>query len=342
MGSRLGDVVTSNKNLGLAGAAVLIVGLFCPIVTLPFLGNVNIFNDGTNLIALVLLAIAVIGGAMALNGREHDTLWPGVAGAVILVYHFATLQYRLSQMRSSMDELKDNPFAGLAKTAVGAIQLQWGWLVLAAGACLLVYAGIRARRELEQPLTALPDSPAKTIAGISTLLAVGVIGWTIVGGSIKTAGSDTGQNASGLSSMKSDGVGLPSVEAEGPGPEEAAYIRNNLKLYDLETKYYESMLDGRVPGVDFKIKNNGGRTLNRVKVKVVFQDSQGKPIAEEEYSPVWVVENSYSSDNNTPLRPNYIWQNEKDHFYNAKSVPSEWAEGKATATITDIEFALRK
>ncbi|GAA3262709.1 hypothetical protein GCM10020258_27300 [Sphingomonas yabuuchiae] len=181
MGSRLGDVVTSNKNLGLAGAAVLIVGLFCPIVTLPFLGNVNIFNDGTNLIALVLLAIAVIGGAMALNGREHDTLWPGVAGAVILVYHFATLQYRLSQIRSSMDELKDNPFAGLAKTAVGAIQLQWGWLVLAAGAGLLVYAGIRARRELEQPLTALPDSPAKTVAGISTLLAVGVIGWTIAG-----------------------------------------------------------------------------------------------------------------------------------------------------------------
>lgn len=334
--------MTTNKNLALVGAAVLIVGLFCPIVTLPFLGNVNLFNDGTNLIALAVLALAIVGGAMALNGRDRDALWPGIAAAALLIYHFVVLQYRLSQMRSSMDELKDNPFAGLAKTAVGTIQLQWGWLILAAGAGLLIYAGVKARRELEQPLFNADDSPAKTVAAVSVLLAVGVIGWTVAGGSIKAATGQEDQNTAGLPATKSDSLDVPSTETEGPSAEEAAYIRSNLSLYDLETKYYESMLDGRVPGVDFKIKNNGNRTLNRVKVKIVFQDAQGKPIAEEEYNPVWVVENSYSNDNNTPLRPNYIWQNEKDHFYNAKSVPSEWAEGKATATITDIEFAPAK
>lgn len=43
-----------------------------------------------------------------------------------------------------------------------------------------------------------------------------------------------------------------------------------LRHYDLEAKYYESRLDGTVPGIDFEIKNTGNRTLNRVKVRLVF------------------------------------------------------------------------
>lgn len=330
--------MTTNKNLVLVGAAALVVGLFCPIVTLPFLGNVNLFNDGTNLLALAILALAAIAGAMALNGRERDAFWPGAAAGLLLIYHFVTLQYRLSQMRSSLDELKDNPFAGLAKTAVGTIQLQWGWLVLAVGAGLLIYAGIKARREIEQPLLSADDGPAKTVAAISILLAIGVIAWTLFGSALKPAQVSDTSTANTLTASSAD-PDLPGTESEEVSAEEAAYIRSNIRLYDFSARYYDSMLDGRVPGVDFKLKNNGTRTLNRVTVKVVFQDAQGKPIAEEEYSPVWVVENSFSTDDNKPLRANYIWQNEKGQFYTAKSVPSEWAEGKATATITNIEFA---
>jgi hypothetical protein len=88
--------------------------------------------------------------------------------------------------------------------------------------------------------------------------------------------------------------------------------------------------------VDFKIQNNGDRTLNKVTVRVIFFDAAGTPISEEEYHPV--VVSAYSIGDNTPLRPHYIWQQESDKFYEAKNVPSEWAEGKATATITEIEF----
>ena len=88
----------------------------------------------------------------------------------------------------------------------------------------------------------------------------------------------------------------------------------------------------------FKIKNNGNRTLNGVTVRVVFYDSAGKPISEEEYNPV-IVSSYNFGDDNKPLRPNYIWQDEADKFYAAKSVPSEWEVGKASATITDIDFA---
>jgi hypothetical protein len=124
---------------------------------------------------------------------------------------------------------------------------------------------------------------------------------------------------------------------KGPTNEEAAYIRDHLRLYDIDAKYFDSMLDGRVPGVRFKIKNEGNRTLNEVAVRVVFYDANDKPIAEEEYHPVLVTELSFG-DNNSPLRPNYIWQDEPGKFYTAKSVPSEWKAGKVTATITDIEF----
>lgn len=328
--------MTTNKNLALIGAALVIAGLFCPIVTLPFVGNLNLFNDGTNLIALAVLAMAVVGGAMAINDRERDALWPGAAAGAVLIYHFGNLQYRLAQMRANMEELEGNPFAGMAKAAVGSVQLQWGWLVLGAGAGLMIYAGLKSRRATEQPLLAAPDGPARTVAGAALLVAVGVIGWSLFGMTF-AARSPAPEPANDRQAAAATDSELPGVAANGPSAEEAAYIRTHLRLYDLEAKYYESMLDGKVPGVDFKIKNAGNRTLNRVTVRVVFQDAGGKPIAEDEYNPVLVVEGGYSDD--TPLRPNYIWQNEPDRFYTAKSVPSEWAEGKAEATITDIEFA---
>lgn len=337
-----GVEMTSHRNLALGGAALLIAGLFCPIVTLPFMGSINLFNDGTNVIALGVMALAAVAAAMALNNRVRDTFWPGAANAAILIYHFIALQVNISQMKSKMAELKDNPFAGFAQAAVGTVQLQWGWLVLAVGAGLMIYAGVKARREVEQRLLTAEDGPARTVAGASILVAVLVIGLSLFntmkrdGAAKEAGGSDAPITASGMAGVESSGGGASSDAASA---EEAAYIKNNLRLYDLETNYRESMLDGRVPGVDFKIKNEGNRTLNRITVRVVFQDAQGKPIAEEEYNPVWVVENSYSSDDNTPLRPNYIWQNERDKFYTAKSVPSEWAEGKATATITKVEFA---
>jgi hypothetical protein len=113
------------------------------------------------------------------------------------------------------------------------------------------------------------------------------------------------------------------------------YLKN-LQVYDFKARYYKSLLDGRMPGVEFKIKNNGQETLDMVKVTVYFKDAQRKTIAEEHYTPVFVSDSSLS--NNTPLKPNYIWQLERGKFYSAKSVPSEWKEGAAEIQITDIRF----
>lgn len=110
-----------------------------------------------------------------------------------------------------------------------------------------------------------------------------------------------------------------------------------VSLYDLKAKYYETYLEKKVPGVEFKIKNNGDRTLKEVQVTVYFKDAKGTIIAEKQYHPVLVTKYSYSGDNK-PLKPNYIWQQERGKFYKADSVPTEWKEGAVSANITNIEF----
>lgn len=326
----------TNKGFAFAGAGALVVGLFTPIVTVPFLGSINLFNNGTNLVALALMALAAIAAGLALKDREADVIFPGIGAALLLGYHFIATQIAFANARSQLAEsMKDNPFAGMAQSAMGSVQLQWGWIVLAIGAGLLIFSALKERKAAGAGVIAIENQPSRSVAIICGLLVVGLIVWDVV---------KRNQMDQSVPSSAAGGTGLSSVDAgvevesKGPSQEESVYIRQHLNLYDLETKYYDSMLDGNVPGVDFKIKNNGPRTLNQVTVRVVFLDASEKPIAEQEYNPVFVSEYGFG-DNNTPLRPNYIWQNEADRFYTAKSVPSEWAEGKATATITEIEFA---
>lgn len=328
----------TNKNFALAGAGLLTVGLFLPIVTLPFLGTINLFNGGTNWVALGLLALAVVSAALALKDRTGDVILTGIAATGALAYKFIMLQISISEMRSNLaDDLKDNPFAGIAHTALSSVQLQWGWLVLALGAGFLVYAGLKERKEIEAPLLQLPDGVARGVAAVS--VAALLIGPALDAYATARRDRTTADTVNGANTAISPpgASPVPTSDSGKLDREKADYIAQNVVLYDLESKYYDSMLEGRIPGVDFKIKNKGNRTLNRVKVRVVFQDEQGNPIAEEEYNPVLVSEMSFGSDNK-PLRPNYIWQQEADKFLTAKSVPSEWKAGKATASIIDIEF----
>lgn len=126
-------------------------------------------------------------------------------------------------------------------------------------------------------------------------------------------------------------------EREGDDPAKAAYIDEHLELYDVSAEFKDSMFDGTVPAVIFKIRNGGERSLDKVEVTVYFKDGHGNVIAEEDYSPVLVTRYSVSGGNK-PLRPGYIWQMEQGKFYAAKQVPSEWKEGSIDASITDIRF----
>lgn len=318
----------TNRNIAFAGAALLLLGLFAPIVTMPIIGTINLFGNGGNPTALALLVLSLIGAGLAAKERQAEILWVGAAACGIVIYSFGRLQYGMAQMRESLNELADNPFGGLAAGALQTVQIQWGWVVLAAGAGLLLYAGFKeagGKLSMPKPIDNIGRA-VLAVSAVSLILSPALDLWSLTRAPSPSATEDA----------------LPSTVAStsdevGPTAEERSYIAQSLSLYDVSARYFDSMLDGRVPGVDFKIKNNGSRTLNSVKVRVVFLDDAGRPIAEESYFPVMV--SSYSLGNsNTPLRPNYIWQQERGQFYTAKNVPTEWKTGSVTASITEIEF----
>lgn len=333
-------VAVTNRNLMFVGSGLLAFGLFMPIVTLPIVGTVSLFGNGGNVAAISLLALAVLATGLAAKERLGDALWPGAVAVGILIYCFGRLQHGIGQMRNSLRELEDNPFAGLAEGAVNAVQIQWGWLPLFGGAALIVYVAWKSRPDGRAGLFVFPDGIAKGAAVAAALALMSAPIFDLMNGVWSVPPSSTNAVDGTLEEeMLADNgqSGEPGVSVR-PSREEAAYIAQHLEVYELEAKYFDSILDGRVPGVTFKVKNNGERTLNRVTVRVVFQDAAGQPIAEEEYSPVLVSSYSFG-DANTPLRPNYISQQDRGSFYTAKSVPSEWQVGQATARITEIEFA---
>ena len=113
---------------------------------------------------------------------------------------------------------------------------------------------------------------------------------------------------------------------------------DNVLLYDLESKFFTLYSNATVPGVKFKLKNNGDRLLREVEVTVYFKDANGTTIAEERYYPVLSMKKSYRGDQMI-LKENYIWQMEDGNFYKADSVPTEWEEGSVTAQVTNVKFA---
>lgn len=107
-----------------------------------------------------------------------------------------------------------------------------------------------------------------------------------------------------------------------------------IEIIEFDAKYYESRYYGTVPGVKFGLKNNGDRSLSRVKVTVYFYDKNGNAIYEDDYVPIY--ERNYSGL--SELKPNYINRMEKNEFYRVEGLGPEWS-GKAEAIVTEIEFA---
>jgi hypothetical protein len=126
--------------LGLAGAALLFIGVFCPLISIPIAGTMNYFQNGSGdgKFILVFVAATVVLCLM----KKFTLLWiTGIGSAGLIGYTFFNLQIGLSDAKQRIqDDLADNPFAGLATMAVESIQIQWGFAVLAIGAVLVLAA----------------------------------------------------------------------------------------------------------------------------------------------------------------------------------------------------------
>jgi hypothetical protein len=133
-------LVSRKQILGLAGSVVLFVGVFAPIVSLPIVGSVNYFQNGRG-DGVIVLILAVISLVLVLLKR-YRWLWiTGLLSLGMLVFTFINFRMRMSQMTADMEtKLANNPFKGIASTAMQSVQIQWGWALLIVGAGLLIAA----------------------------------------------------------------------------------------------------------------------------------------------------------------------------------------------------------
>ena len=117
--------------IGYVGGVLLIFGTFLPIVSLPIVGSVNYFmngkGDGIFVIGYAVLAIIFV----AL--KRYTLLWiPAILSFGQLTYALITFSQKISEAESS---LNGNIFG---QAIVSSVHLDWAWIVLYAGAALLV------------------------------------------------------------------------------------------------------------------------------------------------------------------------------------------------------------
>ena len=334
------------KVAGWIGAVGLLVLALSPLfnwVNIGVGGVTGITGDGKIVLGLTVAAIAAYIVGLSTRKKLTPVLLAVQSWGTVAVFWMGGLIWQVSVLLKS-PELEDNPFAALIATQAGpgaGLYLGLvGALAVAGGVGFFAVRYLLRRRAVKFYCVAQGLSCA---VGIAVAFLVGFE---------RSADSDTNNTASKIRAAHAvEGVGStdsgvpfdsepPPEEKELPSGqasrEKEEYVRL-VDLYSFQAKYYTTFLDERVPGVEFKLRNRGERTLKLVEVTVYFKDARGQVISEENYHPVLV--SSFSLDSSSkPLKPGYVWQMESDKFYPAKNVPTEWQEGNALAKITDLEF----
>ena len=170
------DTRPGRQTLAVTAGILLVLGTFTPIVSFPFVGDIDFFREGYG-DGYILLAMAGLSVALAITGRWKQVLVPGLGSLAVVLWTFLGVQDTISQARSGVQAtLAGNPHEGLAASVMQSIQWEWGWLLLFAGSGLLVYSAAR-RDEFEaaaapfvpapleeQPETASAAAPAEAAA----------------------------------------------------------------------------------------------------------------------------------------------------------------------------------
>jgi tetratricopeptide (TPR) repeat protein len=136
-----------NQILGLCGVALLAIGTFLPIVTVPMAGSVTYFHNEHGILLLIFAAVAAF---FVFRKRYRWLVFPGAAALVLLGYGFFNLKRTLAEVQPRFNaewvDGSNTPLpdaaAAMVNGALEKIQFQWGWGILLAGALLLILAGL--------------------------------------------------------------------------------------------------------------------------------------------------------------------------------------------------------
>jgi hypothetical protein len=142
----ISDGLTAKQIVGAACAAVVVIGAFCPIASIPIIGSISYFRNGA-LDAWVLLAFAVSGGLFVL-GDDFPAANVAAWGAALTALAFGVMMYwRLREINSDMTDHASSALAqGITRiVSTNAFHLQWGCGVLAIALVAFVLTTLQTR-----------------------------------------------------------------------------------------------------------------------------------------------------------------------------------------------------
>jgi hypothetical protein len=169
---------------GYAGALLLFLGSFAPLVRFPVVGSISAVRDGSG-DGLIFIALSIASGILMFR-KAYSWLWlTGFGAGAILLIEFLAIQWKINQIKSEMDSrLEGNPFRGLADAFVQSIQIEWGWAILFLAVGLILATPYLKQATLKR----------QALIGLGIITLVG-LGSTIFSPSLRRDFSPTGQQS---------------------------------------------------------------------------------------------------------------------------------------------------
>jgi hypothetical protein len=138
---------TAAKITALAGAALLAIGTFLPLVSVPKRGSVTLMQADWAWMGFAMLALAAVGAGLALLGRTRHAMWPGIGALALLAYAFVQASTEIERSRLRLGRgITEDPLAQIGALVKVNSRYEYGWAVMVIGALALIVAGVMAWR----------------------------------------------------------------------------------------------------------------------------------------------------------------------------------------------------
>ena len=130
------------------------------------------------------------------------------------------------------------------------------------------------------------------------------------------------------------GVSDPDVPAG-----QSRLVAEYAQLLDIEVtsaRYIDTYTSGRLPGMRFRIKNEGSRPVEKLRVTAYYKDADDTVVGEQDFN---LVSNE-GFDPTGVLRPNYSMRipGDPDRYLTADQITDDWEPGNVEVEIKDIVF----
>lgn len=123
-----------NQIIGSIGVALLAIGVFLPMITLPLVGSVNYYSNGQG-DGILILGIVIVSVILLIMKRMKGLIITGILSFVMVAFTFF-------QLKSSLNELLYGDEMGELFSEFIKIDYGIGWIVLVIGSILLLVAGL--------------------------------------------------------------------------------------------------------------------------------------------------------------------------------------------------------